>query len=469
MTASSNGNGHGPSGNGHKQPATAIAPYHVESSPPPHNIEAEQSLIGSALIDPDVFLQVQVQPTDFYNQRLGATWGAMCDLFHAGRNADVVTLPEVLTKRGIDVSIVEIMEMMHVVPTSINAPDYAAIIKANSQRRKLLYLSRQITQDAVNGASSIDNMITNIEAQLIAIRQKEQNGRLVPAKQNAEQFISFLQSDNELAIPSYYLDFDRVTGGLEPGAVYWFCAAEKLGKTAFVSRISLKNALAGRVVVRFSLEMSARQRTRRDVAMMTHIPINRLKARQLSELEMSQAFAAAGKLSELALVIDETPGITPSQMRATVNRVLLDYGRIDLVELDYFQLGEVDKPSNNRVSDLETYSRFLAQGLAREYSVPVIGTAQVLSKSIENRSDKRPILSDVFGSSALAKDGYLVGFLYRDEYYNPDSTDVPGMGELIIRAHRDGAPAVIDLAFHGPTAEYRDMARQAIGDLGRLA
>lgn len=450
---SSNGNGYHASGNGN---GTCELEY-AAGLLPPNNKEAEEALIGSALIDNDVLMQVQLSPHEFYSRALGDVWAAMLDLARAGRPVDYITLDEVLSKREAGMTIIELMGFLSVVPTSINAPHYAAIIRANSQRRQLLYLARKLENEATKD-TPVEMLISEAETGLIAIRQQERPGGLMTAKVNASQFLTALQSDAETAVPSYYLDFDRVTGGLEAGSVYWFCAAEKMGKTAFVSRISLQNALAHRVVVRFSLEMSARQRTRRDVAMITKIPINRLRKRELSEYEMNQAFAAAGRLSELSLIIDETPGTTPSQIRATLNRVLMDYGRVDLVEVDYFQLGEVDEPTKNRVADLETFSRQLAH-IAREYRVPVIGTAQVLSKSIEQRADKRPYLSDVFGSSALAKDGYLVAFLYRDEYYNPDTTEMPGMAELIIRAHRDGSTAVIDLAFHGPTAEYRDMAR----------
>lgn len=428
------------------------------SSPlPPHNETAERALLGSALIDPDVLLQLDIKPDDFYRADYGATWAAMLDLVAAQKSVDIITVPEVLQKRGVTLPTAELIGLLAEVPTSINAPDYADVVRANAQRRALINLAARMTTAAYNDAGSVETIISDAETALIAVRQGEERGWLTTAQQNAGQFLDDLQAEETSTIPTYYLDLDRAIGGLEPGAVYWFCAAEKMGKTSFVSHISLRNALAGRVVLRFSLEMSARQRTRRDIAMMTGLSIEQLKRRELTSAQMSQAMAAAGRLSEAPLRIDETPGITPSKMRASLNRVLMDYGRIDLIELDYFQLGEVDKPTANRVSDLETYSRNIAQ-IAREYAVPIVGTAQVLSKSIEQRSDKRPYLSDVFGSSALAKDGYLIAFLYRDEYYNPDTTEMPNTAELIIRAHRDGSPGVIMLNFHPATSSFRNAA-----------
>lgn len=429
--------------------------------PPPHNIEAERALIGSALIDNDVLVQVQVKPTDFYQAFLGKVWGAMRDLVHAGKSADIITLPEVLTKRDICLQPGFLIDLVAGVPTSINAPDYADIIRADAQRRAVIRLSQKAATDAYNGAQPIDDLLADTERALLEVRQKDTSTRLTKAKQNASQFITDLQSDKITTVPTHYLDLDRAIGGLEKGSVYWFCAAEKMGKTAFVSRISLHNALNRLVVVRFSLEMSARQRTRRDIAMMTKIPITALKQKHLTKEQWAKAFEAAGRLSECALIIDETPGIKPAQMRASLNRVLMDYGRIDLIEYDYFQLGEADTPSKNRVTDLEYISRQMAN-IAREYDAPVIGTAQVLSKAIDNRSNKRPLLSDVHGSAALAKDGYMIAFLYRDEYYNPDSTDTPNQGELMIRAHRDGDTPTIGLYFDGPTAEYRNLKKEKV-------
>jgi replicative DNA helicase len=428
---------------------------------PPHNTEAERALIGSAMFDNDVILSVKLSPADFYNQSLGQVWGAIVALVNGGKAADLITMDEVIKKRKLSVTIPDLIGMTNEVPTALNAPDYAAIIKANAQRRALIKLSTTTANSAYDEAGAVDGIINQAERGLIEIRQNETVSHLTRPPQNASTFIDELQSEETTTVPTYYRDFDRLIGGLEQGSLYWFPAAEKMGKTSFVSRISLHNALNGRVVIRFSLEMSAKQRTRRDISMMTGIPITKLKRRDLTAEEMQRAFDAAGRLSQSALIIDQTPGVTPSQMRATINRVLLDYGRLDLIELDYFQLGDIDKPTANRVSDLETYSRNIAH-IAREYSVPFIGTAQVLSKSIEQRGDKRPYLSDVFGSSALAKDGYMIAFIYRDEYYNPDTTERPNQGELIIRAHRDGDTPTIRLYFDGPTAQYRDLQLDSV-------
>ena len=170
---------------------------------------------------------------------------------------------------------------------------------------------------------------------------------------------------------------------------------------------------------------------------------------------MQIAMETVGKLSETRMIIDDARGVTPSQIRATLHSTILKYGTVDLLEVDYFQLLEADKATSNRVSDLETISRKVVN-IIGEFNVPMIMTAQVLSKSIDQRQEKRPNFSDIFGSSAPMKDAYFVSFLYRDEYYNPDTTSWPGEGELIVRAHRDGDTPTIGLVFDGPTATFKN-------------
>jgi replicative DNA helicase len=204
--------------------------------------------------------------------------------------------------------------------------------------------------------------------------------------------------------------------------------------------------------------MSAKQRTRRDVSALTGIPVKRLKQRNLTKHEWKLAMDAAGRISELKIITDETPAQNPSQIRAACNRVVSEYGRLDLIELDYFQLCQADKPTSNRVQDLEGISKELVT-IIKDFDVPLIGTAQVTSKAIAQRATKEPDLTDVFGSSALLKDGYFISFIYRDEYYNPDTTTRPGQAELIVRAHRDGDTPRINLQFDGPTAQFRNLAR----------
>jgi replicative DNA helicase len=191
---------------------------------------------------------------------------------------------------------------------------------------------------------------------------------------------------------------------------------------------------------------------------MTGLSVKALKTRQLTPSQMARAYEAAGKISKLKLITEQAPAQSPSQIRAACNRVISQYGRLDLIEIDYFQLCQADKPTSNRVQDLEEISKALVT-IIKDFDVPLVGTAQVTSKAIAQRSNKEPDLTDVFGSSALLKDGYFISFIHRDEYYNPETTTRPGEADLIVRAHRDGDTPRIKLQFDGPTAVFRALAR----------
>jgi len=414
---------------------------------PPNSLEAETAVLGSVVIDPDAIFRIPfLKPEMFYNTRNGAAFAAMLNLANKRESIDIITLQDAL---GNDAGF--LIEAMTTVPTAINIVGYAKIVIEKAERRRLIAAATKIATAAFDETKEVGTLRDEAESAIMADASTE--SRTTNAKQNAAVFVDDLENNKEVGIKTGFYDLDRCIGGLEPEFGYWFCAAEKMGKTSFVSGISLNIARRGSVVVRFSLEMSAKQRTRRDISVMTKIPIISLKRKTLTADERQRAYKAAGELSRLSLIIDDTPGITPGHIRSTLNRVLMQYGRVDLVEVDYWQLMNSDDPKNNRVQELEDISRGLVH-VIRDFKVPLIATAQVLSKTIDNRHDKRPLLSDVHGSAALAKDAYFISFLYRDEYYNPDTTDSPGVAELIVRAHRDGGAPNIKFVFDGPTAKF---------------
>jgi replicative DNA helicase len=426
----------------------------------PHSHEAEEALIGAALIDNDIVLEVRVSPDDFYSGKHKDIWKAITELVAAGHAADFLTVAEVLTKRGVKDA--NLYGYITATPYSIHAHSYAAAIRANAQRRALFRAASTLTTEAINGAKPVEAIITDAEQQLMAIRGDKSVARLTDSKTAVSRFIDSLEAGPPDVIPTGLVDFDRLLlGGMERQNVYIFAAAEKMGKTALMSGTSRHNALAGRVVVRFSLEMSTQLRLRRDCVALSGVPLAKVKQRTYSQQEKARLMDALGRISETKMETDDTPGITPSQMRAVLNRVAMKYGHIDLIEIDYFQKGQPDKRTGNRVEELEEFSDQV-RSIAKEYNAVVIMAAQVLSKSIEQRGDKRPYLSDVFGSSALAKDAQLIAFLYRDEYYNPLGTDKINLGELIIRAHRDGPTGEIDLFFDGERLAYKNYANQSI-------
>lgn len=430
---------------------------------PPHNEEAEQAVLGSLMIDPSAVTDVAhiITADMFYRVANRQIYQTILDLWRQHEPIDYLLIRDLLDRNGQLDGVggdYYLAGLAGIVPTAINARHYAEVIKEAHTRRQLITTASAIAKSAYDESLAIDDVTRDAETAVLAVRGNMSNDRMVHAGTVASQFLDDLQSDKPIGIPSGYLDLDRCIGGLEPGNGYWFCGAEKMGKTSFINRISLTNALAGKVVIRFSLEMTAKQRMRRDVAILTGISVKALKTKLLADHQWTVALDAVGKLSNLHLITDDTPAQCPSHIRSVCNRVMAEYGRIDLIELDYFQLCQADKPTSNYVADLMTISSQLV-AIVKDFNVPLVGTAQVTSKQIDMRNNKEPHLSDVYGSTALIKDGYFISFIYRDEYYNPDTTQRPGEADLIVRAHRDGDTPRIALQFDGPTAQFRNLSR----------
>lgn len=438
--------------NGHKN---GHAPANIL---PPHNREAEEAFVASILIDPAVVLEVHntVKPEDFYQQHLGHIYRAVYDLVIDGAGVDPLTVGETLERRGVNVDLADLAGYLARVPTSVHAEEYGRIIRATAVRRGIIYAAGRVATMAYQEDSGPEEMLAQAQAEFMTLGQEQRQAHLFSTRQSAREFVDYLEGEDAPGITTGYIDLDRMlSGGLEPGNLYAFGGAEKMGKSAFVNWISLRNALDGRRVVRFSMEMSHRQKTRRDVGMMTGLSLVQLKTRKLSPGEYTKALAAVGELSETKMVIDDTPVVTPSHIRAVLTRLQAQWGGIDLVEIDYWQRMASDERTSDERGRLEATSQAVAN-IARDFNVPVIMPAQVVSKSIEARQDKRPGHADIFGSSALLKDAYLIAYLYRDDYYYPDTTDKPNRGELIIRMHREGPTGTVDLQWNGELAMYRN-------------
>jgi replicative DNA helicase len=213
--------------------------------------------------------------------------------------------------------------------------------------------------------------------------------------------------------------------------------------------------------------MSAQQRMRRDVAALTRIPIEKLKSRQMTAAEFDEAMAAVERLRKIPLITADDPGVQPQQVKAAINQAMRKFGHLDLIELDYWQRLEADKGAvksgGSQAEKLEQISRAIHTIIKdKRVNVPLVGSAQVVSKSIDTRQNKRPQVSDVFGSSGLMKDATLMAYIYRDDYYNPDTTLRPNIAEIDVKLHRDGPTGVVDLYWHGPTASFRNLQRQEI-------
>ena len=441
----------------------------------PQAHETERALLSSVLIDPSIIYQVMttVTPTDFYNVSYKWIYEAILGLAQDGAHIDPVTVAEYLRQRGQLKELTSagdelaaqffVSDLIKTDAYSFNWHRYCDDIKAAAQRRRLIEYASLVANTAYNEALPIEHALQTAEHGLMGIRESDPaKDRLYSPEQYTDDFVDWLDGDGAVGISTGFADLDRCIGGLEKGNVYGFCAAEKMGKSSLLMAITRKVALfpSKPVVVRFSLEMDQRLMMRRDVSALTGISVTKLKSRDLTDVEKQEAYKAVGRIRETNLIYETTAGITPSLIRAKLNQVLMRYGRIDLVAIDYFQIMDSDDRANN---ENEKHLRVSAgvTRIAKEFDIPVILAAQVLSKSIDHRADQRPVLSDVRGSSALQSDCYFLAFLYRDHYYNPDLS-LPSDAELIVRAHRDGPTPIIPLYFNGECTTFENSQRGAL-------
>jgi replicative DNA helicase len=287
----------------------------------------------------------------------------------------------------------------------------------------------------------------------------------VPVKQIAGEYLDRIQrlmeqGDDVIGVPTGFTDLDRLLGGLNRSDLLILAARPGMGKTSLQNAIALTAAMRyGKRVAMFNLEMSGEQLVQRMIAAETRIDSQRLRRGQLHEHELPIFMEAIGRLSETRIFIDDTPSITTNQLRTKCRRLYAEHG-LDLVIIDYLQLMSAEHSTNNRVMEISEISRGL-KGLARELDVPVLAAAQ-LSRAVEQRQDKHPQLSDLRDSGSIEQDADIVMFIYRDEYYNPDTTERPNIAELTIAKHRNGPTGVIDLYWHSKLATFRNLQRQEI-------
>jgi replicative DNA helicase len=263
-----------------------------------------------------------------------------------------------------------------------------------------------------------------------------------------------------IGIPTGYSDMDRILSGLNRSDLVIVAARPGMGKTSLQLSIAATAGMrfSKRVAI-FSMEMSAEQLVQRMIAAETRIDSQRLRRGDLHDQEWPIFYEAVGRLSDARLFIDDTPGVSPTQLRTKCRRLYAEHG-IDLVIVDYLQLMQSDRNQANRVQEISEISRGL-KNLARELDLPVLAAAQ-LSRAVEQRQDKRPVLSDLRDSGSIEQDADIVMFIYRDEYYNPDTTERPNIAEISIAKHRNGPTAVIDLYWHSTLATFRNLQRQEL-------
>ncbi len=319
---------------------------------------------------------------------------------------------------------------------------------------------------AYDEAEKIEIVIDRSEKTLFSISEARTTRDLVPIKQIAHDYLEKIEElskrgDDVIGVPTGFVDLDRLLGGLNRSDLIIMAARPGMGKTSLQISCTLTAAIrfAKRVAI-FNLEMSGEQLVQRMIASETRIDSQRLRRGDVREHEWPIFMETVGRLSETRIFIDDTPSITPMQLHTKCRRLHAEHG-LDMIMIDYLQLMQTERASSNRVQEISEISRSL-KGLARELDVPVVAAAQ-LSRAVEQRQDKRPLLSDLRDSGSIEQDADVVMFIYRDEYYNPDTTERPNIAEINIAKHRHGPTGTIDLYWHGELAAFRNLQRQEVG------
>lgn len=431
----------------------------------PTNIEAEEAILGGILIDPEAISRIAelVRPEFFSITAHQVIYRSASSLFFQGQPTDLMTVTTWLTDRNQLEQVGGLTKLAQLVDrtvSAVNIDQYAVLVEDKYQRRKLIEAGNNIVQLGYETATPLETVLDRAEQEIFSITQERPQQDLVSIGETLNQTFQDLENRNEgLALPGIscgFYDLDAMTGGFQRSDLIIVAARPAMGKTAFCTNIA-HHIAAGQQklpVAVFSLEMSKEQLVQRILSSEAKIESNRLRSGRISQNEWEPISTAIGNLSELPLFIDDTPNITVTEIRSKVRRLQAEQGgTLGLVLLDYLQL--MEGSSDNRVQELSRITRSL-KGLARELNVPIIALSQ-LSRGVEARTNKRPMMSDLRESGSIEQDADLVIMLYRDEYYNPDSPD-RGIAEVIITKHRNGPTGIIKLLFDPQFTCFRNLA-----------
>ena len=422
----------------------------------PHSIEAEQAVIGAMLMDKEAILTSSeiVSGDDFYQSAYGVIFDAIVEIYNEGKPVDLITLQSRLKEKDVpaEISSLEfVRDLVAAVPTSANVKYYAEIVAEKAMLRRLIKLNEEIENMCYLGKEPMEAVLETTEKKVFELVQKRNTGDFVPIKQVVLNALDKIEAASKNAgsvtgIPTGFLDLDYKTAGLQPSDLILIAARPSMGKTAFVLNIAQHVAFkANKSVAIFSLEMSKEQLVNRLFALEAQVDAQSLRTGNLKDSDWEKLIESAGIIGKSKLMIDDTPGISISELRSKCRKMKLEHG-LDIIIIDYLQLmtGRVGGRSESRQQEISEISRAL-KGVARELNVPVIALSQ-LSRAVEQRPDHRPMMSDLRESGAIEQDADVVMFIYRDDYYNKD-TELKNVAEIIIAKQRNGAIGTINLTW----------------------
>ena len=433
----------------------------------PHSLEAERSVLGSMLIDPDAveIASEIVREEDFYARQNGILYRTMLEMSRKGVAIDPVTLQAKLREKNLPPELYSdelIRELIAMVPSSANIKSYANIVAEKSLLRSMIRANEEIAGSCYAEQEEMETLLDKAERRIFEISQRRTASNFVPIRQivlNAMDRIDQASriKGNVTGLSTGFTDLDSRTAGLQPADFILIAARPSMGKTALVLNIAEYLTLReDRCVAVFSLEMSREQLVNRMFAMQSHVEAQKIRTGDLTESEWAEVIESAQKIGESRLIIDDTPAITVAEMRSKCRKYKIEFG-LDIVIIDYLQLMSGSGGRNDsRQQEISDISRSL-KALARELNVPVVALSQ-LSRAVESRPNHRPMLSDLRESGAIEQDADLVMFIYRDDYYNEDS-EKKGIAEIIIAKQRNGPIGTVELSWQPQLTKFANLAK----------
>ena len=432
----------------------------------PNSPEAEQSVIGSMMMDSEAIMTASeiLTSEDFYQRQYGILFDAMVELYNEGKAVDLVTLQDRLKEKDVppEVASLEfVKDILDTVYTSAHIRQYATIVHEKAMLRKLIRTTEGIANTCYAGKESMEDIFVDTEKQIFDIIQQNTSGEYVPIKDVVLNVLDKIEmasktKGNVTGIPTGFIDLDYKTAGFQPSDLILVAARPSMGKTALVLNIAQHMAFREDVTVAvFSLEMSKEQLVNRLLSLESRVDSQSIRTGNLTDEDWSKLIEGAGVIGKSHLIIDDTPGISVTELRSKCRKFKMEHN-LGIIIVDYLQLMTGSKHSESRQQEISDISRSL-KAVARELNVPVVALSQ-LSRAVEQRPDHRPMLSDLRESGAIEQDADVVMFIYRDDYYNKD-TAKPNVAEIIIAKQRNGAIGTIELAWLPQYTKFANMKK----------
>ena len=434
----------------------------------PHSLEAEQSVIGSMFIDAEAIAAAteQISGEDFYNRQYGVVFDTIVELNNEGKPIDFVTLQDRLRSKedvppevsGLDF----LTNLIAAVPTSANIKYYAGIVAEKATLRRLIRTNEEIANTCYSGKESLDTILESTESKINEVVQKKNVKEFVPIRTVVMNAMDKIEKASKLhgtvtGIATGFIDLDYRTAGMQPSDLVLIAARPSMGKTAFVLNIAQYVAIhSQQTTAIFSLEMSKEQLVNRMFSLESRVDAQKLRSGNLTDADWEMLIEGAGNVGRSKLIIDDTPGISISELRSKCRKYKLEHD-LKLIIIDYLQLmSGSGRHSESRQQEISDISRSL-KALARELNVPVVALSQ-LSRAVEQRPDHRPMLSDLRESGAIEQDADVVMFIYRDDYYNKDS-EMKGISEIIVAKQRNGPIGTVNLVWLPQYTRFANMEK----------